>query len=176
MVKMSPTGRSYVLLAQRTRPFSASTNRTFTRTRSPVLSTLPSNSAPTPILSRTSRGSISFPLKAKTEPCEMTFKPSILDRVLIKFSVRPSLKYSVSGSLERFLSGRTATERICAGCVSTGTRRWRDVMITAAPIEPARKRRAKTATVECRFRIARSLSVGEGARLGAGNLSSAGSS
>ena len=176
MVKMSPTGRSYVLLAQRTRPSSAFTNRTFTRTRSPVLSTLPSNSAPTPIFSLTSRDSISFPLKAKAEPCEITFKPSILDWVLIKFSVRPSLKYSFSESLERFLSGRTATERICAGWVSTGTGRWRDVVITAAPIEPARKRRAQAATAGCRFRIARSLSVGESARLAAGNLSSAVSS
>ena len=57
-----------------------------------------------------------------------------------------------------------------------GTGRWRDVVITAAPSEPARKRRAQAATAGCRFRIARSLSVGEGARLAAGNLSSAVSS
>jgi len=73
----------------------------------------------------------------------MTFRPSILENVLIKFSVTPSLKYSVEGSRLRFFSGKIAIERIGAGWTSLAAFRWRELWrklrITAAPVRDSEK-------------------------------------
>ena len=106
----------------------------------------------------------------------MTFKPSILERVLIRFSVMPSLKYSLSGSLVRFLRGRTATERIGGGWdpVMAGCRR--ELTRMTVPMAMARKIRAKAVIVGCRLSAGDKLKAGAGASLTVGLSSNAVSS
>src|ERR1700694_1742509 len=59
-------------------------------------------------------GSSSFPLNLKTVLRAMTLRSGSWERVLIKLSVRPSLRYSLPGSAVAFMKGRTAMELILA--------------------------------------------------------------
>ena|ERR1700730_12937266 len=55
---------------------------------------------------------ICFPLYMKAESRDITFKLDNWDKLLMRLSVIPSLKYSVFGSPLAFTKGKTASESI----------------------------------------------------------------
>ena len=57
-------------------------------------------------------GSSSFPLKRKTVLRAITLRSGTCDSVLIRLSVRPSLRYSLFASVVAFTKGSTASESI----------------------------------------------------------------
>ena len=84
------------------------TSRAFMRTRWPSRRTDPSTISPAWSAVPTSCVLRGLFLKVNDEVSERTSSPSITDRLRMISSVRPSTKYSLSGSGLRFLNGSTA--------------------------------------------------------------------
>ena len=66
------------------------------------------------------RVSLSVPLSCIAELCEITRSARIFDRSVVKSSVRPSLKYSFSGSGLRLANGTTTIDLV-SGSVSVAS-------------------------------------------------------
>ena len=91
-------------------PSETSMSWAVTRTRSPDLRTDPSSRVVTPSCRPISRRSSLRFLKENDEVLPITFKPGILASRLRISSVRPSEKYSFSGSPLMFTKGSTAVD------------------------------------------------------------------
>ena len=126
-------------------PSAAATSLSWTRMRSLLFSKLPSTMLPTPSRRPASIGSISLPLKIKTDAREMTFSSGTFESSLIMLSVMPSLKYSAVGSPVRFLSGSTATELMFAGALLLDLTRRYAIAATAI----IRQRASATINLRC---------------------------
>jgi hypothetical protein len=109
--KISSSTRSYVS-DHRWNPSDAFTNCVVIRTRLPALRTLPSSSVLTPSFCPMVRKSSFLPLNAKHDVRPVTLSPGFLARTFSSSSVRPSEKYSFSGSALMFVKGRTAIDGV----------------------------------------------------------------
>ena len=91
-------------------PARASTSCTVTRTRPPVLLTLPSTMYRTPSSSAARCVASGWPAYAAVEECAMTKSSGFLARTLTRLSARPARINSSAVLLPSFAKGRTAME------------------------------------------------------------------